>query len=61
MGDIVGEDLGDALIVKISHSANVDKVESRTVEIVLRGALGAHRWQKLTDELVAKLNNSVRG
>ncbi len=60
-GDIVGEDLGDALIVKISHSANVDKVESRTVEIDLRGALWAHRWQKLTDELVAKLNNSVRG
>lgn len=60
-GDIVGDDLGDALIIKISHSENVDKVESRTVEIDLRGAQWANRWQKLTDELVAKLNSSVRG
>ncbi|GBL20291.1 tRNA threonylcarbamoyladenosine biosynthesis protein TsaE [Acidimicrobiaceae bacterium] len=60
-GDIVGDDLGDALIIKISHSEDVDKVESRTVEIDLRGAQWANRWQKLTDELVAKLNSSVRG
>lgn len=60
-GDIVGDDLGDALIIKISHSEDVDKVESRTVDIDLRGAQWANRWQKLTDELVAKLNSSVRG
>lgn len=60
-GDIVGDDLGDALIIKISHSEDVDKVESRIVEIDLRGAQWANRWQKLTDELVAKLNSSVRG
>ena len=60
-GDIVGEDLGDALIIQISHSTDVDAVESRTIEIDLRGSLWASRWQKLTDELVAKLNNSVRG
>lgn len=60
-GDIVSDDLGDALIIKISHSEDVDKVESRTVEIDLRGAQWANRWQKLTDELVAKLNSSVRG
>ena len=60
-GDIVGEDLGDALIIRISHSTDVDAVESRTIEIDLRGSQWASRWQKLTDELVAKLNNSVRG
>jgi tRNA threonylcarbamoyladenosine biosynthesis protein TsaE len=60
-GDIVGEDLGDALIIRISHPTDVDAVESRTVEIDLRGAQWASRWQKLTDELSAKLNNSVRG
>ena len=60
-GDIVGEDLGDALIIRISHPTDVDAVESRTVEIDLRGAQWASRWQKLTDELSVKLNNSVRG
>ena len=60
-GDIVGEDLGDALIIRISHPTDVGAVESRTVEIDLRGAQWASRWQKLTDELSAKLNNSVRG
>ena len=60
-GDIVGEDLGDALIIRISHSPDVDAIESRTVEVELRGAQWANRWQKLTDELSAKLNNSVRG
>ena len=60
-GDIVGEDLGDALIIRISHSPDVDAVESRKVEVDLRGAQWANRWQKLTDELSAKLNNSVRG
>ena len=60
-GDIVGEDLGDALIIRISHPTDVDAVESRTVEIDLRGAQWASRWQKLNDELSVKLNNSVRG
>ena len=60
-GDIVGEELGDALIIRLSHPTDVDAVESRTVEIDLRGAQWASRWQKLTDELSAKLNNSVRG
>ena len=60
-GDIVGEELGDALIIRISHPTDVDAVESRTVEVDLRGAQWASRWQKLTDELSTKLNNSVRG
>ena len=60
-GDIVGEELGDALIIRISHPNYVDAVESRTVEVDLRGAQWASRWQKLTDELSTKLNNSVRG
>jgi len=49
------------LIIRISHSTDVNAVESRTVEIDLRGTQWANRWQKLTDELSAKLNNSVRG
>lgn len=60
-GYIVGEELGDALIIRISHPTDVDAVESRTVEVDLRGAQWASRWQKLTDELSTKLNNSVRG
>ena len=60
-GDIVGEELGDALIIRISHPTDVDAVESRTVEVDLRGAQWASSWQKLTDELSTKLNNSVRG
>ena len=59
-GDIVGEELGDALIIRISHPTDVDAVESRTVEVDLRGAQWASRWQKFTDELSTKLNNSVR-
>ena len=60
-GDTVGEDLGDALIIRISHSTDVNAIESRTVEIDMRGTQWANRWKKLADELLAKLNSSMRG
>lgn len=60
-GDIVGDELGAALIVCFSHAVDVEAVEFRTVEIDLRGAQWVNRWPKLVDELTEKLNISVRG
>lgn len=60
-GDIVGDELGAALIVRFSHAVDVEAVEFRTVEIDLRGAQWVNRWPKLVDELTEKLNISVRG
>ena len=60
-GDIVGSELGDALIIRFAHSADVDAIYSRSIEIDLRGQQWLSRWQKISDELATKFNDLVRG
>ena len=60
-GDIVGNELGDALIIRFSHSTDVEVINSRRVEIELRGQQWLSRWQKISDELATKFSDLVRG
>jgi tRNA threonylcarbamoyladenosine biosynthesis protein TsaE len=60
-GDIVGNDLGDALIIRFAHSTDVDQTQVRTVEIDLRGQQWSSRWPKVCADLDAKFTKSVRG
>ena len=60
-GDIVGNELGDALILRFAHSADVDAIYSRSIEIDLRGQQWLSRWQKISDELATKFSDLVRG
>ncbi|MCX6530823.1 MAG: tRNA (adenosine(37)-N6)-threonylcarbamoyltransferase complex ATPase subunit type 1 TsaE [Actinobacteria bacterium] len=60
-GDIVGNDLGDALIIRFAHSTDVDQTQVRTVEIDLRGQQWSSRWPKVCADLDTKFTKSVRG
>jgi tRNA threonylcarbamoyladenosine biosynthesis protein TsaE len=60
-GDIVGNELGDALIIRFAHPADVDAIYSRSIEIDLRGQQWLSRWQKISDELATKFSDLVRG
>ncbi len=60
-GDIVGSELGDALIIRFLHSTDVEAINSRCVEIDLRGQQWLSRWQKVSDELATKFSDLVRG
>jgi len=60
-GDIVGNELGDALIIRFAHSTDVEAINSRRVEIELRGQQWLSRWQKISDELATKFSDLVRG
>lgn len=60
-GDIVGNELGDALIIRFSHPTDVEAINSRRVEIELRGQQWLSRWQKISDELATKFSDLVRG
>ena len=46
-GDIVGDALGDALIVRLLHSQDLAASDERTLEIEGRGRQWASRWEKL--------------
>lgn len=50
-GDIVGDALGDALIVRLSSSANASSLDERMIEIEGRGRQWVSRWSKLRDAL----------
>lgn len=60
-GDIVGNGLGDALIIRFSHPTDVEAINSRRVEIEVRGQQWLSRWQKISDELATKFSDLVRG
>lgn len=60
-GDIVGNELGDALIIRFSHPTDVEAINSRRVEIEVRGQQWLSRWQKISDELATKFSDLVRG
>ena len=46
-GDIVGDALGDGLIVRLLHAPDVAATDERAIEIQGRGQPWAGRWEKL--------------
>lgn len=46
-GDIVGDALGDALVVRLSGSTNPASTDERTIEIEGRGGQWVSRWSRL--------------
>ena len=46
-GDIVGDALGDALIVRLANSQDLAATDEREIEIQGRGQQWAGRWEKL--------------
>jgi len=63
-GDIVGDELGDALIMRFAHEiagAENSADAPRTVTIESRGAQWASRFNKFSEELVASFKVLARG
>jgi hypothetical protein len=63
-GDIVGDELGDALIMRFAHeiaAAENSADAPRTVTIESRGAQWASRFNKFSEELVATFKVLARG
>lgn len=50
-GDIVGDALGEGLIVRLLHSPDVSEADLRAIEILGRGQQWASRWEKLRQAL----------
>ena len=68
-GDIVGDELGDALVLRFEHvdQASSDatgktvETQVRSITLSSRGAQWESRFRKLTDELASKLTVLARG
>ena len=68
-GDIVGDELGDALVLRFEHvdqatndaSGKTDETQVRNVIVSSRGAQWESRFRKLTDELASKFTVLARG
>ena len=68
-GDIVGDELGDALVLRFEHvdqatndaSGKTDEMQVRSVTVSSRGAQWESRFRKLADELASKLTVLARG
>ena len=68
-GDIVGDELGDALVLRFEHvdqatndaSGKTDEMQVRSVTVSSRGAQWESRFRKLTDELASKFTVLARG
>ena len=68
-GDIVGDELGDALVLRFEHvdqatndaSGKTDETQVRSVTVSSRGAQWESRFRKLTDELASKFTVLARG
>jgi len=68
-GDIVGDELGDALVLRFEHvdqatndaSGKTDETQVRSVNVSSRGAQWESRFHKLTDELASKFTGLARG
>lgn len=50
-GDVVGDALGDALVVRLSGSVDPASTDERRIEIEGRGVQWISRWSKLRDAL----------
>lgn len=68
-GDIVGDELGDALVLRFEHvdqatndaSGKTDETQVRSVTVSSRGTQWESRFRKLTDELASKFTVLARG
>jgi tRNA threonylcarbamoyladenosine biosynthesis protein TsaE len=68
-GDIVGDELGDALVLRFEYvdqatndaSGKTDEMQVRSVTVSSRGAQWESRFRKLTDELASKFTVLARG
>ena len=60
-GDIVGDELGDALVLRFEHAVETADTEVRTVTVGARGAQWASRFNKLSEELSASFKVLARG
>jgi tRNA threonylcarbamoyladenosine biosynthesis protein TsaE len=68
-GDIVGDELGDALVLRFEHvdqassdaTGKTDLTQVRSITLSSRGAQWESRFRKLTDELASKLTVLARG
>ena len=68
-GDIVGDELGDALVLRFEHvdqatndaSGKSDETQMRSVTVSSRGTQWESRFRKLTDELASKFTVLARG
>jgi len=50
-GDVVGDALGDTLVVRLAHSIDPLAIDERSIEIEGRGAQWVSRWTRLCDAL----------
>ena len=60
-GDIVGDELGDALVLRFEHARETADTEVRTVTVGARGAQWASRFNKLSEELSTSFKVLARG
>jgi tRNA threonylcarbamoyladenosine biosynthesis protein TsaE len=68
-GDIVGDELGGALVLRFEYvdqatndaSGKTDEMQVRSVTVSSRGAQWESRFRKLTDELASKFTVLARG
>ncbi len=68
-GDIVGDELGDALVLRFEHvdqassdaTGKTDETQGRSITLSSRGAQWESRFRKLADELASKLTVLARG
>ncbi len=60
-GDLVGDELGDALVLRFEHADETADPEVRTVTVGARGTQWASRFNKLSEKLVASFKVLARG
>ena len=60
-GDIVGDELGDALVLRFAHADETVDTDVRCVTVLARGAQWESRIHKLVEELTANFKVLARG
>ena len=60
-GDIVGDELGDALVLRFEHADETVDTDVRGVTVLARGAQWESRIRKLVEELTANFKVLARG
>ena len=60
-GDIVGDELGDALVLRFEHADETVDTDVRGVTVLARGAQWESRIHKLVEELTANFKVLARG